>query len=106
MLKKIIKKISVKDSSQPKNIVNAYNEKCFFVHNGPVLCNLPDLLRELKYMSDAQFTHHVNREKNDFANWVEEVLQDRECARALKKANTPKKAAEVVEKHLKETYSV
>ena len=102
MLKKRVLKILVKDSSKPKQLINAYNEKCFWVKNGPVLSNLTDLLRAFSCMTEIQFAHHVTKEKNDFAQWVEEVLLDKECARLLQKAGSPQKASAVVEKCLKE----
>ena len=102
MLKKTIKKVTVKDADKKRPLVNAYNEKCFWVCNGPVLSNLKDLLRALNYMTEAQFGHHVSKEKNDFSLWVKAILLDEECAKALLKANTPKKAAQAVEKNLKD----
>ncbi|OHA25901.1 MAG: hypothetical protein A3C06_00405 [Candidatus Taylorbacteria bacterium RIFCSPHIGHO2_02_FULL_46_13] len=105
MLKGILK-ISVKNADgSPLSLVNAYNDKCFWVYQGPVLSNLADLLRALKSMTDAQFAHHASPEKNDFAAWVEEVLRDSECARLLKKGATLKKATTVVEERLKDYYS-
>ena len=102
MLKKTIKKVTVKDADKKRQPVNAYNERCFWVHNGPVLSNLKDLLRAFNYMTEVQFSHHVSKEKNDFSEWVKAVLLDEECAKMLLKAGTPKKAAQVVEKSLKD----
>ena len=56
---------------------------------------------ELERMSDDHFAHHVNEQKNDFANWVEEVLCDGDCAQALHKVNERNKAHKVVKKYLK-----
>ncbi|HEY4498649.1 MAG TPA: hypothetical protein VJH94_01135 [Candidatus Paceibacterota bacterium] len=104
MFKRLIKKVSVKDADQKKLLVNAYNERCFWVYNGPVLSNLSDLWRAYNYMTKEQYAHHVHEEKNDFSKWVAEVLLDEECAKALLKADSPKKAATVVENSLKEYY--
>ena len=84
-----------------RKLVNAYNEKCFWVHNGPVLSNLRDLEKALDTMTDNQFLYHVALRKNDFAAWVEGVLLDSDCASQLKKVETRKKAVEVVGKALK-----
>ena len=105
MLKKTIKKITVKNADKKRPFVNAYNEKCFWVCNGPVLSNLKDLLRALNYMTEVQFSHHVSKERNDFSEWVKIVLLDEECAKMLLKAGTPKKAAQVVERRLKDYQS-
>ena len=99
---KILKiKVSSRDDLK-KHLVHAYNEKCFFVHNGPALSNLSELLRALNSMTERQFAHHVNADKNDFAAWVEFVLLDKDCAAGLKRAGDRKKAAAVVEKALRE----
>lgn len=84
-----------------KLLVNAYNEKCFWVHNGPVLSNLRDLKHALEHMTEKQFDHHLNSKKNDFAAWVESVLADRDCALSLRKADTRAKALAAAEKALK-----
>ena len=102
MSKKPIKKISVKDADKKRPLVHAYNEKCFWVYNGPALSNLADLLRALTYMTDEQFSHHVTKEKNDFARWVAGVLLDTECAKALMKAGTVKRAVQIVERRLQD----
>ena len=102
MSKKPIKKISVKDVNKKRPLVHAYNEKCFWVYNGPALSNLADLLRALTYMTDEQFSHHVSKEKNDFARWVAGVLLDTECAKILMKADTVKKTMKAVEERLKD----
>jgi len=103
MLKRIVKKIRVRSTSEEKlPLVNAFNEQCFFVHNGPVLSNLRDLLRAFSHMTEAQFNHHVTSERNDFVLWIKKILQDGECAEAVGKADTIKKAASAVSRRLKE----
>lgn len=105
MLKRFVSKIIVESPPQEKRpLVNAYNQECFFVHDGPVLGNLDDLLRSLRYMSVSQYEYHANGEKNDFALWVREVLRDDDCANALLKAKDAKRAAAVVERRLKDYY--
>ncbi len=66
--------------------VDAPPDKTFWVNEGPVIKNLLELCDALEAMSDEQFAHHVDAEKNDFARWVDEVLGDSDCARALRRA--------------------
>src|SRR5438045_650811 len=94
-------KVGISGKNSKKRLVSAYNEKCFWLHNGPVLSNLRDLGRSLKSMTDLQYRYHANGMKNDFASWVEYVLMDKDCASDLRKAKNRKLAAEVVEKALK-----
>jgi hypothetical protein len=85
----------------PRALVDAPPEKCFWIHYGPVVKNLRELRDALAHsVSDAQFAHHVGAGKNDFANWVEAVLDDAACARALRRAKTPAAALRAVEAQL------
>jgi hypothetical protein len=103
MIKKklFVKKIFKSHVEHKRPFVNAYNEKCFWVHNGPVLSNLKDLARALDSMTDKQYSYHVGKDKNDFAMWVEFVLQDKECAGLLSSAGSREKAASIVQRGLK-----
>jgi hypothetical protein len=86
-----------------RELVFAPGEVCFWVYNGPALQSLLDLRVALKTMiSKEQYEHHVNKEKNDFSQWVLHILKDEACAKDLLKAKTAKAALKVVEEHLKE----
>ena len=58
-------------------------EQCFWVNNGPILKNLGELANALPEMNDETFHHHVNAEKNDFSNWVKNVIGDEKLANDL-----------------------
>jgi hypothetical protein len=88
-------------AARPPAPVDAPPEKCFWVNHGPVLKNLGDLRDALAHhVSDAQFAHHVGAGRNDFADWVETVLKDVACAKALRRAKTPEAALRAVESTL------
>ena len=55
-------------------------DQAFWVSNGPVLKNLEELSNALPAMSGDTFSHHVNKEKNDFSNWVREAIGDKKLA--------------------------
>lgn len=77
------------DTEQAKSYLSdCPSEKSFWVNNGPILKNICELSTALKAITDEQFTHHVNKEKNDFSKWVEEVLGDGELAKNLQKAKS------------------
>jgi len=85
----------------PRALVDAPPEQCFWIHYGPVLKNLRELRDALaQSVSDAQFAYHVGAGKNDFANWVEAVLDDAACAQALRRAKTRLAALRAVEARL------
>ena len=87
-----------------KALVIASGEQCFWVNNGPVLTNLKELRDALGVISDEQFSYHVSKERNDFAEWVESVLADGECAKALRRTRTRKGAVRVAEVYLGSYY--
>ncbi len=48
----------------------------FHLYNGKTLKNIRDLIDALKVMDQETFRHHVNEGRNDFANWIRDVLKD------------------------------
>lgn len=83
-----------------KEIADAPPEKCFWVHNGPILKNLQELLKETVKMNKETFLHHVNEQKNDFSRWVDEVFNEKELAKALAKVKTKKALIKTIKKIL------
>lgn len=74
-----------------KNLLNdVQGEKQFFLHMGANITNLEELSEALGIMSDDTFKHHVNKQKNDFANWVENTVGDEELAKSMKKTGSRK----------------
>jgi len=98
-------KKSVKAVGEKKPLILASNDKSFWVTNGAVLNSLLALRNALDEMEKEVYSYHVTKEHNDFANWVDVVLCDTECAAELKQAKTPVKAKSVVSRRLK-VYSV
>lgn len=98
---KITKKQTAKQTIEKKNLVKAKGSACFWTRDGLILESLVTLSNALRNMSDDEFYHHVTKDKNDFADWVEEILHDAECASALRKSKKPNTAATVVVRHLK-----
>lgn len=72
----------------------------FYVQDGTVLKDLNDFMLKMKTISDESFSHHVNAEKNDFANWTREVLKDGKLALSVSKAKTPKDVLVAIQKRL------
>ena len=57
--------------------------QCFWVNNGRILKNLEDLATVLPDIPDDTFNHHVNKEKNDFSAWINDVIGDKKLAKEL-----------------------
>ena len=77
-------------------------ETCFWINNGAVLKSLQELSGALKGIAKEQFRHHVNREKNDFAKWVDEVVQDAWLAKAVARVRSAAALDRKVEARVKQ----
>lgn len=109
--KKVVKKVAAKKAVTAKKtatkqksgkvLVYADNTHSFWTTDGQIFNSLVALHEALKVMDKAVYTHHVNKDHHDFAEWVEVVLCDADCAADLRKAKTPTTAHMTVTKHLK-----
>lgn len=77
-------------------LAQAQGGQCFWTTDGKIFANLVELRDALKTMSAGVFAHHVQKGKNDFADWVEHVLGDAELATALRKSKKPNTARTIV----------
>jgi len=59
---------------------NVPDQFVFYVRDGKVLKNLKELVAALDRMTDDVFNHHANREKNDFSNWIKDIMQHHDLA--------------------------
>lgn len=76
--------------------------KAFWFNHGIIAHNLNDLLGALKKISPANFGYHVAKQKNDIADWVQEVIGDTALAEKLRKSKTLATTKKAVETRLKE----
>lgn len=99
--KAVAKKSTSRKQTTAKVLVCAGPDACFWTTDGAILKDLQELRDALQIMTDSVFSYHVQKEKNDFAEWVEFVLKDPACAEALRKARKPSTARIAVERHLR-----
>lgn len=78
----------------------------FKIHMGATVKNLEELADALEIMDNETFNHHVTKEKNDFHNWVRDIITDAELSRKLLNAKKRKAAAEYVRKRVDELLKV
>lgn len=76
-------------------------EQSFRLASGEVLFSLDDLSEAINLISPETFQTHVNSEKNDFANWVEYVFDEKGLAQALREHPTPLRMMISIEKFLR-----
>ncbi len=79
-----------------KILNNVPDDKAFITHGGSRLFNLEDLREEIKFMSEPEFKEYVNKDKNDFANWVEYVIEDKELADKLRETRDKEKTFNLI----------
>lgn len=99
--KKTTKKSSKKVPQKMRALVCVAGEECFWTTDGDVLGDLQQLEIAFGSMDEEVFLHHVTKEKNDFADWVEHVLEDAACAADLRRSKKPASARTVVKRHLR-----
>jgi len=100
--RKVVSKRKATFKRKPKPVlINACNECCFWVCDKKVLRNLAELKVALERMSNKTFTYHVNKNKNDFARWINDVLKEKALARTLKNIKSQKMFLKKIEIALK-----
>ena len=112
-IKKVLKKTAARSAiptitipkknqgNAARSFVIAPDPQSFWTNDGQILNNLTALAESFATMDTLLYKYHVQNEQNDFADWVERVLEDEVCAVALRKAKTPKSAHMIVIKHLR-----
>ena len=69
-------------------------ENVFWCNNGSTFSDLEELAAGLRAMSDETYAYHCNPDKQDFANWVRDIVKDEELAADLARAENRIQAAE------------
>jgi hypothetical protein len=87
-------------------LANTWPNKSFWVNNGPVMKNLSEFAAAAKKFTPTQFSHHVNKDKNDFAKWVSEVIGDLALAKKLNPLKTKEALAAAVAARVKELQKI
>jgi hypothetical protein len=95
--------MSTDTKKKPANkmwLADAPPDKVFYCNDGQKVKNLADLAKTLRRMSPETFKHHVTDHKNDFGNWIGDVIGDASLAKDIRRATTHSAAANQVETRL------
>ena len=93
MAKKV--KMKAKEKRQPEKLLaKVPAQYVFYCRDGSVFADLRELVEGLRAMSNETFAYHSNLQKQDFSNWVRDVIGDEELANDLAKASSKLQAAE------------
>ncbi len=86
-----------------KLLANVPPDKMFLVwHDNKILKNLPELVEALKSMTDETYGFHANSQRNDFANWIRDVVGARNLAGDLIKAKNRADAHKILKTYIDE----
>ncbi len=96
--KKIISVQRTKNKIKDKDISL---EKSFWTIDGKVLRNLKQAVEYLEKIKKSAYVYHINKKKNDFADWIKDVYQKKQIAEKIKKVKTPKQIANIIRKMIK-----
>ena len=75
------------------------DEHKFWLLTGTGLSSLGELYKSFDEMDDEVYKHHVKKDENDFADWVENVYHDGDLAHQLRHTKTRREARRILEKH-------
>jgi hypothetical protein len=75
-------------------------DKAFWLCDNRQLKNLKELSAALADMSPEVYRYHVNKEKNDFANWIAGAIGDEKLAEDILKSKSQASLAEKIAKRL------
>ena len=71
-------------------------EKQFMLHMGTNVKSLHELGDAIAIMADRTFMHHVAEGRNDFSNWIRDVIGDHDLADRIKDIKTKDKMAKEI----------
>lgn len=73
-----------------KFLMPVFDDKRFWCYDGSIFSTLEELSDSLKKMSNSTFNYHVTEKKNDFINWIYDVIGDIKLAQDLRDCNNKK----------------
>lgn len=74
----------------------------FWFTNGIIAKNIYEFVSTIESCDKGVFDYHVNSEKNDFYNWILNVIGDEILAKRTKKEFDQKKFAKKIRRRIKE----
>lgn len=78
-----------------KFLADVPEEYVFRCADGRMLKNIHELADALRTMSDDTYAFHANESKNDFTNWVKDIVKDDKLAEDLRRAPNRAAAAKI-----------
>ena len=102
-VKKVVKKVAkraTKKATKRFSHPEASPTQWFVLANGEAIKDVRALADALERIEDHVWAHHVQPDRNDFANWIRDVFQDLDLANKIAVAKDRKHAQLVIYKHI------
>ena len=80
---------------------NVPENRAFLTIDGRRIRNLMELADMLDQMDDHAFRHHANCERNDFSNWIKDVMGDSALAESIRDKDRRGTQVEVLKRIVK-----
>jgi len=96
----MVKIIKITKEEAARRLGDVSDDKRFWCHDGRVIKNLTELGKALVDISDDTYHYHSGEGRNDFSNWVREVVGDGTLANELSKAKSSIHASQAVAKRV------
>jgi len=77
--------------------LNILPNNFFTLIDGQVIKNLSELANFLRIMPDEVFGYHVNFQKNDFSDWIRDVIKEDKLANDIAKSESKQDMARLIE---------
>jgi len=88
--------IRISEEEAYRRLGDVPDDKWFWCQDGKVIKNLNELEEALNNMSNETFRYHSGEERNDFSNWIRDVVGDDKLARDLSKSKSCIQASKAV----------
>jgi hypothetical protein len=96
----MVKIVRISTEEANRRLGDVLDEKRFWCHDGKLTKNLGELGKALNEMSDETFHYHSSEGRNDFSNWIRDVVGDNKLANDLSKAKSRIQASKAVAKRI------
>ena len=90
----------VPDKSAERLLSKTVPEYAFGCRDGRLCRSLRELGEAINTMKDDVFTFHMNERRNHFADWIRDVIKDKQLAYELNYSNNKKQVAKTISRRL------
>jgi len=96
----MVKIVKISKEEAKRRLGDVPDEKRFWCYDGKIIKNLRELGKALIDISDETFHHHLGEGRNDFSNWIRDVVGDNKLAGDIGKAKSRMQASQAVARRI------